>query len=102
MRKKLLLNIAVVTFAMTWALGAENNSKPICPDEENFQELDARAIPSVWKFITDPNNSAFFTLRLAVEASSFFNFNFEYLEFLRFLKKTEEQALIYDSIGLSL
>jgi hypothetical protein len=71
MRKKLLVKIAVITFAMTWALGAENSSKPICPDEENFQEVDARAIPSVWKFVTDPNNSAFFSLRLAVEASLF-------------------------------
>ena len=72
MRKNLIVKVAIITFTMSWALGSQNNSKPICPDEENFQEIDARAIPSVWKFITDPNNSAFFSLRLAVEASFVF------------------------------
>jgi len=69
MRKKIWLKFAIITLTMTWALGEQNSSKPICPDEENFQEVDARAIPSVWRFLTDPNNSAFFSLRLAVEAS---------------------------------
>ena len=37
---------------------------------QNHDDSSARAIPSVWKFITDPNNSAFFVMRLAFEVNT--------------------------------
>jgi hypothetical protein len=37
---------------------------------QNHDDSSARAIPSVWKFITDPNNSAFFVMRLAFEVKN--------------------------------
>jgi hypothetical protein len=39
---------------------------------QNHDDSLAKAIPSVWKFITDPNNSAFFVMRLAFEVKKNF------------------------------
>ena len=41
--------------------------------QQNEGIEDQRSIPSVSNFLTDPNNSVFFALRLSIEVNQFLN-----------------------------
>ena len=64
------LCLALTSLGMVATCGAESFKDCLESDLEEKTGAaagEARLAPSVWRFITDPNNSAFFAIRLAFE-----------------------------------
>ena len=68
--KWIRLCLALTSLGMVATCGAESFKDCLESDLEEKTGAaagEARLAPSVWRFITDPNNSAFFAIRLAFE-----------------------------------